>query len=407
VLVERCRAKGMEPFVSLRLNDTHHQENYGEKNANSIWVSRFYEEHPEYMLDPGHKKVQGYSGSRGQNWMIPEVRAYKLALLEELAANYDLAGIELDFLRDHHLFRQNETTAKQRQEAVTGFVRAVRAALDRKGGRRYLGVRIPLQASTHGAIGLHVPDLVAAGVDMFNLSGWYQTTQRNDIAQVRRMAPGAAIYLEMTHVCGSLRLFVREQGYSTAGFPLTSDPQFYTTAHLAHERGADGLSLFNFVYFREHGAVRAPVVCEPPFHVLARLADRAWLARQPQYYWLAPSVFYSQLPKRLQQGKPERVQLDLAPPKAPEQPDARLRIHAQTPLGEAEVSVKVNGTLLKRTDDASAFYGNPFDGMMSDPPRRRAWSCPVSLLRDGLNDVEVALASKGPLQLNILDLAVR
>ena len=48
------------------------------------------------------------------NWAIPEVRAEKFALIQELCENYDFAGLELDFLRFYSFFRLNETTREQR-----------------------------------------------------------------------------------------------------------------------------------------------------------------------------------------------------------------------------------------------------------------------------------------------------
>lgn len=408
VLIDRCRAGGMAPFVSLRLNDVHNQEYFGEKLPKSIWSSRFYVEHPEYLLDPDHKTHRGYYAWRGQNWAIPEVREHKLAFLKELAGKYELAGLELDFLRDHHLFRLDETTEEQRIEFITEFVAEVRRALDANSGsgdRRHLCVRIPLQVARHGEVGLDVSRLAEVGVDMFNPSGWYHTTQRADIGQIRDMAPRAAIYHEMTHVTGSLRLFVEEKEYTTSGFPRTSDEQFYTTAHLALQREADGVSFFNFVYFREHSSVPARVINEPPFHVLRHVSDPTWLARQPQYYWLSQSVYHSQLPREIQSNEPQSFVFDLAPPSQPRKPNGRLRIHATEPFGDARLSVKMNGALLVATGDTSAFYGNPYDVMLSDSPRRRAWVVPAGILRNGLNELKVTLTSPPRLKIHWIDLA--
>ena len=46
-----------------------------------------------------------------QNWAVPEVRAQKFALIRELCENYDLDGLELDFLRFYSFFRIEETHA--------------------------------------------------------------------------------------------------------------------------------------------------------------------------------------------------------------------------------------------------------------------------------------------------------
>ena len=68
VLVERCRHHGVAPFVSLRMNDVHMQENVGKKTVQSVWVSRFYEEHPELLLEPDHpqRRPTGYYHGRGR-----------------------------------------------------------------------------------------------------------------------------------------------------------------------------------------------------------------------------------------------------------------------------------------------------------------------------------------------------
>ena len=406
VLVDCCKANGMAPFVSYRLNDCHALEYLGTKHPKSAFIARFYEEHPEYLLDPDHqkKKPEGYSHYRAQNWAIPEVRNYKFALIEELCTNYDLAGLELDYLRDDHMFRQDETNEQRRVEIITGFVGRVRKMMDRtsrNGRRRYLCVRIPAGVEAHGATGLDVRELARVGVDMFNLSGWYHTNQRTDTAEVREAAPNASIYLEMTHSTGSHHFFVPGP---KPGNPRTSDEQFYTSAHLAYERGADGISLFNFVYYRGDGATLPPT--EPPFHVLPRLSDPEWLAQQPQYYWLSLWSYNNQIPKTIGPKKPVKFVFDLAPPKQPKVEDTRLRVHTEKPLGAAELSVKMNGTALEPTDGVSAYYGNPDDVVISKTPQRRAWTCPVGILRDGLNELEVAAATTDSIKVIWVDLAI-
>ena len=406
VLIDRCKANGMAPFASFRLNDVHYQQYMGKKHPASAYVSRFYEEHPEYLIDPDHqkRKPEGYAHFRTQNWAIPEVRDYKFALMEELCTNYDLAGLELDFLRDNHFFRKDETTEQQRVKIMTGFARRIRKMMDRTarpGQRRYLCVRIPAGIAAHGAIGLDVRKLADAGVDMFNLSGWFHTMQRTDIAEVRKAVPNAGIYLEMTHSTGSHHVFVPG---ANSGSPRPSDEQLYTTAHLAYARGADGISLFNFVYYRGAGTAVPPA--EPPFHVLPRLSDPDWLAKQQQYYWLSVWSYNNQIPKAIKPDKPATFVLDLAPPEQPKVETGRLRVHTEKPLGGAELGVKMNGTVLEPTDDVSAFYGNPDDGVISELSRRRAWACPVGILRDGLNELEVTVAATDSVNVIWIDLAV-
>jgi hypothetical protein len=101
VFIDRCRHRHQAAFISIRMNDAHHKEftdpKPGDKPGASIGMSvtRFYAEHPEYRLKPGSLR----GADLVQNWSEPEVREQKLSLIRELCENYDLDGLELDFLR--------------------------------------------------------------------------------------------------------------------------------------------------------------------------------------------------------------------------------------------------------------------------------------------------------------------
>jgi len=412
VLVDRCRAHGMAPFVSLRLNDVHMMEYVGEQHVRSSWASRFYTEHPEYWIEPDHKTKwpPGYNHRRGLNWAEPAVREYKLSLIAELCENYDLDGFELDFLRDHVMFR-DDAPLDTRADIITEFVTKVRALLDRTakpGQRRWLSARVPLELRRWPETGLDVRRLVHAGVDMLNCSGWYQCVTVHDLAQIRELAPDAAIYQELTHSAGTMWFITEPSGYGTTGHPRTWDPQFYTAANLAYARGADGISLFNFVYYRGGGRGFEWLEREPPFHVLPRLRDPEWLARQPQHYWLGQWSYCNQLSKRIEPGGTGVYHFDVALPKRELKGSSRLRVHAEEPIADADLRVQFNGAELDATEDAGGFFDNPYDRMLSDAPRRRAWALPLTLLRDGLNEAQVSLLDKDaqPIKVTWIDLAV-
>ncbi len=412
VLVERCRAHGMAPFISLRLNDVHMMEYAGEEHVRSSWASRFYTEHPEYWIEPEHKTKwpTGYSHLRGLNWAEPAVRAYKLSLITELCESYDLDGFELDFLRDHVMFRE-DFPLEERADIITGFVGKVRALLDRTakpGQRRWLSARVPLELRRWPETGLDVKRLVGAGVDMLNCSGWYHVVSVHDLAKIRELAPDAAIYQELTHSPGTMWFITERSGYGTSGHPRTWDPQFYTVANLAHARGADCISLFNFVYYRGWTKGLEWLQREPPFHVLPRLRDPEWLATQPQYYWLGQWSYLNQTSKRIEPGgEPRTFRFDVALPKRDLTGATRLRLHAEAPMADAQLTVRFNDIELTPTDDTSALLDNPYDRMLSDAPRRRAWTLPLALLHDGLNEAQVTQTDgTQSIKLTWLDFAV-
>ena len=391
VLIDTCRKHKLAPFVSLRLNDVHMQEYYVAKNQRSLVSSRFYVEHPEWHLDPKHPetKPHGYYRKRGMDWAVARVREEKLKLLRELAENYDLAGLELDFLRDSTFFRDNGPPTDKRIEIMTAFVAKVRKALDKKEGkRRWLCVRIPARLTNHPELGLDVKKLHEAGVDMFNLSGWYPAIQHMDTVEVRKRVPDTAVYEEMTFCAGRAINNPRIR-------ICMSDQQFYTTARLAYERGAHGLSLFNFVYYRQSRNFIADHR-EPPFHVLPKLTDRKFLADQPPYYWAGTGRYWKQLPRTLGRKSARTFQLAMLA----DDKDARLRlrVHTKEIIGDRKLAAEINGKSLKLIADVSPFYNNPFDTMISpNAKHRRAWEVPGSSIRNGINNIKLILKSGKPI----------
>ena len=339
VFIARCRAKGQRAFISLRLNDGHHLQFVKDAhNTKAIsCISKFYAEHPEYRIGPDLNNWDQHV----HNWAIPEARAYKLALIKEICTNYDIDGLELDFMRHPSYFRQNETTSAQRRKIMTDFVAEVRKALDagaKSGRRRWLCARVPSLLSWHDRLGIDLPSLHVAGLDMVNVSAHYFTQQHHDLAKIRKLVPGAAVYLEMCHCTmtgqamgpgiGDIRQYTR-----------TTDQQYYTTAHVAYRRGADGVSLFNFVYYRQHGHPGRGPFNEPPFDALKHLADRQWLARQPQWYVLA-KAWQTPMPKRFTQGQTHTLFLDMAPTEH-QQKEGLLRLRTERDSAGGRFSVKL------------------------------------------------------------------
>lgn len=410
--VDRCRATGQAPFISFRLNDAHHKEfadpSPGDKPGTSIGMSvtRHYFEHPEYRLKQGSKR----NTDLVQNWAHAEVRAQKLALITELCENYDIEGLELDFMRWPYYFIQDQTTLSQRQAIMTGFITTVRAVLDRtahQGRRRWLCVRIPCLIKAYDPIGIDLPAWVNAGLDMVNISASYFTTQRMDVSAIRKRCQGAALYVELCHSIWNGEKLM--PGYDTNVFRRASREHLQTTAHLAYARGADGVSLFNFAYYREHGSAGRGPFSEPPFDLLEPLRDRSWLARQPQHFFLAPGwnnsfVRPPLLPRLLDAGKSTRFGMDLAPPAGGWKHEARLRVQTLAAMSDHVLTARLNGLDVPAATNVAEPFANTHPAMLGQPVQLRAWTVPASLLEDGNNVVELTLTTGAPVTLTVIDL---
>jgi hypothetical protein len=414
LFVKACRKIGRPAMISLRMNDGHHLA--ATSGPNMAETSRFYDDHPEWRIAVGpHRDFRANWWSRpagNLNWAVPEVRAQKFQLLQELATKYDIDGLELDFMRHPLLFRVTETDFATRSGIIRDFVASVRRVLDRTspaGRRRWLSVRIPAFTADYDELGFDPPAMYAAGVDMFNLSCSLFTEQQTDLPAICRLVPGAAVLLEMTDT-PMIGPHLHPGPGDAFPYLRTTDEMFYTGANLAYRRGAAGVSLFNFAYYREYGAPegRGPFT-EPPFHVLGRLGDRDFLARQPQWYELAQSyssdMVKGPLPLTLDAGQPVRLSLDLAPPARPIAA-ALLRLRFRDRLA-GTVTAAVNARPLA----AAAFVAKPlpsdYDAWLGAEDEFACFSVPAGTLGDGANEIEIELADGAPAALIYLDLTLR
>lgn len=413
VYVAACRAAKTQPFVSLRVNDYHGTEFLdvppGTKmpGFESLTLDQFRRNHPEYRIQPPDPARGGmpWPGAAFKqrdvsvlDWNIPAVRERVLAFVTEVCEGYDIAGLELDFLRHYRLFKPGRTTREQRVGIVTAFVQQVRALLDRterNGVHRWFSLRLPALPEVRDALGLDLPALARAGVEMMNLSMNYYTVQQGlDLAGLRRQAPDVAMYLEMTHVTD-----VGHDPKVTHGdsdfYRRTTREQFLSTANLAYARGFDGMSLFNLAYYRTYGHALLPPFGEPPFDILPRLADKAALATAPQHYFQGKGWHTSYgdkppLPQIFSVNRKAAFHFDLVPPPGGWTQAGRLRIQSAAPFGPGDWRAWANGTELTVNRDTSEPYPNPYPQMLGTPETLRAWSVPPTLLKAGLNVFEIA-----------------
>ena len=401
VFIDRCRKTGQAPFVSMRMNDAHLLE-YVNKPGNTLGIhciSRFYAEHQQWRIGTDRSSWD----ERALNWGVPEVPDHIFALVAEQCRKYDIDGFELDFMRNPSYFRLNETTSEQRRAIMTDFVRRVRKVLDessRAGKHRWLCARVPCYVSGFDELGIDLRSWADAGLDMVNLSPYFFTVQQTDLPIVRKTVPELAVYQEMCHCTWS---GPQPPGaYDSSLFRRTTAEQFESTAHWAYARGGDGVSLFNFVYYREYGFFsgdRGPFSEAPPFGVLKHLGDPEYLARQSQVWFVAPG-WHSRfggvpvpMPQKVLRGKNLAFTMDLAPPEGNWRKDGRLRLQSSADLRGSSWAARLNGHTLTETTQRSEPYPDPYPPLLGRPYEMRAWTVPVQLVRPGSNQIDFELVA--------------
>ncbi|MBN2292486.1 MAG: hypothetical protein JXM70_08685 [Pirellulales bacterium] len=374
-------------------------------------MGQFYMEHPEYRIGPNPKSWY----ERAQNWAIPEVRDYKFALMKEIIDNYDIDGFELDFLRHCSLFQLERTTPEQRKEIMTRFVAKVRKALDdssKPGEHKWLCVRIPSYLDTHDALGIDVRQLVSAGVDMVNLSGFFFMEPQNDLGKIVKLIPDTPVYIEMNHIIQSGKNVAKHR-HGSFTFRRATENQFYTTAHLAYAQGATGVSMFNFAYYRDNGVPGRGPFHEPPFHIFKHLGDKAWIAQQDQHYILTkagntPPSKTRQLPKEFTKGVTQSIKMFMAEPTGGWKQNGKLRIESDKLLGDSKWAVTFNRVSLKETSDRSEPYETPYQNLLGEEGQYRAFVVPFDIVKNGNNDIQVTMID-GKLKYKIIfmDIAIK
>jgi len=424
--IQRCRKNGLAAFISLRLNDSHGKEYVDTPGGGDIseipgyalhCVNRFYRDNPQFRIDPDPAKVsKEHWNTRVLNWANPEVVEWMFGFIREIAEDYDIDGLELDFMRHCNFFRVHETTFAQRAEIMTTFVARVRALLDRTarpGQHRWLGARIPCYTEPLDPLGLDLQAMARSGVEIFNLSPYYLTAQQTNLAEIRRRVPEAIVLQELTHSAANVGNV--PGAYDTTLFLRMTDEKYHTAAHLAYSRGADGFSTFNFPYFREHGAPGRGLFHEPPFHVLEHLRNPAELATRPQHYFLSASAGWAVplgrpavLPKAFRQGARATFELDLSPPADGWTRGGRLRIRARADLKQSVWLATLNGQTLEESADRSAPYVTRYDGShFPAEDHLRAWLVPAECLRSGITQLEIVLSKgSGSMVVIYLDLGI-
>lgn len=134
VWFRRTRQRGLEAWMSVRMNDCHCPE----EDTCFLRSDFFYE-----AREKGWMIGERYGYRRNCfDYAVPEVRQKMLDYIEEQLERYDVDALEMDFLREITCF--DYLNCPDKVDIMNDFVRKVKAIVDAAAGRR--GHRIQLTA---------------------------------------------------------------------------------------------------------------------------------------------------------------------------------------------------------------------------------------------------------------------
>ena len=419
--INSCRKYGVDAILSYRMNDAHFSQRTNRASANVANTPRIQIDHPEWQQSEGTMFERSLFDYR-----FPEYREFRLRMIRELIRRYEIDGFEMDFMRWHKIFTACRTTSEERLAIMTDFIRQIRMELDeatRRDGRyRHLIARIPAWVTSHDSMGLDPAAWAEAGVTIFNCSASHYTVQNPEINLIKAQVPNTPVYYELCHTVGvaahDASPYYVNQGI--CAFRRTAVEQLYTTAHIAYQQGADGISLFNFQYYRgEPGSPtddndNVDFVNEPPFFAVRNLKDAAFLEKQPQHYFVGRTDKRTfnptwQMPRLMGKGANAVFALRLYEPKDGWRQDGLLRIQSEVSMGDAVYTAIVNGVEVPLlTEDPGEPYPNPYTTCLGTADTRRCFRVPRTLLHgDGDNEVEIVQVAGGSTFISYLDLSIQ
>lgn len=276
----RCRQVGIEPGVSVRMNDSHGSYKLGRHP----WVSDFYWDHPEWHLT---KRFRGKNHlfMHTLDYRQSEVREHYLALICELITDYSFNVLELDFLRHPPYFPPDNT--KEYCGLMTEFVWEIRRLLDGREGDKRLLVRVPDTAAVSYDLGLDLKTWAREDlIDGVVASAFCHTGWQTEVDEFRRLLGNeVAFYPGAEYMASNPERFsiAENQSKDPTRFMPLDERKIRGFAAAYYACGADGIYLFNFFCPRDRNLFTNN---EPKFEVLRELSDPAKLRGKPKTYIL-------------------------------------------------------------------------------------------------------------------------
>ncbi len=267
VVASACREIGIQCYASMRMNG-----DYSAPELSSLFNSDFWRAHPEFRILGPKGEVR-----TPMSYAFPEVRAFRLGILRE-AAEREIDGIDLDFLRHPPFFGYEEPLVKAfqdkygldprtlpaddsrwlhlRAEVMTNFLREIRKMLDVAGEKkhRHIGLAARVDWRDHRALGCDVEAWLKAGLlDYVVIAQHTLGGYEFDLAPFVEMARGSgcAVLFGEEGITSGHDTTAAEDKLIAAG-KMVEPPrgvlslqQLQTRAARWYAAGADGVHLFN------------------------------------------------------------------------------------------------------------------------------------------------------------------
>lgn len=408
VCVRRCRERGVSPWMSMRMNDTHYLDD-------PTKTSRLWLEHPELRQNK----------TRGFDFSHERVQEHYLALIAELVERYDCDGVELDWMRfPWHFNTGEEANGCARLNAFMRRARRLTAAAAEKRGHP-VGIAARIPAVPEAALGLGMDGVTWAReglVDVLVLASvWRPSDTDIPIEQWRERIGSEARNVQLA-ACTDLWL----QGVQ--GGPIMRDDvesqRAFTAAML--DRGADLIYLFNHFNTNDFrrtvkGEDGRPVVLDQNHEMLCLAGRMDAALRGPRRHVLTfhdpapPGAEPNRaLPAALQPGVAVELRLYTGPAPAAGCVSVRIGLDQMPGVEDAILNVRLNSAACALVADLATttdWTRHPQDRLVvpnvgDTAERVLEFRLSCRDLQRGYNTISVALAEGAPQRVTWVELYI-
>ena len=372
VIVEECHRRGIDAFVSLRMNDCHDGQHARGERPNPE-LPTFKRQNPQWL-------VSDLDWWTALNFAHPRVRALKRRVIEEFFDRWDFDGIELDWLR--HTLHFPRGTEADNAHHLTKFMREVRESLKQRAKRRgrpiEIAVRIPERVDWCRAGGFDIRTWIAEDlVDILILG--QGLTELPTLNEFRGLMPDRRlpIYPCVTPYGNGYRLYPEEVVRANA-------------ANLWND-GADGLSTFNWFFYGDWRRSLFEQIADPS-RLLGRDKQQVLVQRvEPprreaggDYVRFNTQTRAPALPVNLAEGEVTELSIPLGPDGSPQRRPrtAELCIAFEFLRDRDELEFSLNGHQLVASAEDGPLQARSIERHIDIPPGQGLLGIPSTRLLD-------------------------
>ncbi|MBI1369623.1 MAG: family 10 glycosylhydrolase [Planctomycetes bacterium] len=337
LLIREGHKAGIAVYLSLRFNDTH--DHHLPDTLNNRYFSPMKREHPQWLLGEKDWRATSY------NFAVPQVRAYRMALIEETIDKYDLDGLNLDFCRFPYLFKTGE--AERGKALITEMIRKTHARIEAKrktAGRKVgLSVRVPGSLAEGLAAGIDTATWMREGLVDYVIVGAVQGWEHPlPIGEYRKAAEGTQCHVLAQNLDAFMEPRPRSAAVLFGEKNYNSTEKFRAAAAVNWARGAEGILIWNqhFIPFLNDAGFDRQNWKE--------IGDPATLARLDKHYTVCLADHGGSMPLKLEVGEPAKVNIEIADDLPAARRDkalasATLRLLIEQLTGPDDVTYQLNG----------------------------------------------------------------